>query len=83
MNSEQYCTFELDNLYLGLEATRVQEVLRAQPITEVPLAPFPIRGLMNMRGQIVLAQRETKRRGLLPGWPPADWVNPEKQPKPA
>ncbi len=29
-------------------------------------------------GQIVLAQRETKRRGLLPGWPPADWVNPEK-----
>ena len=23
-----------------------------------------------LRGQIVLAQRETKRRGLLPGWPP-------------
>jgi NAD(P)-dependent dehydrogenase (short-subunit alcohol dehydrogenase family) len=36
-----------------------------------------------LRGQIVLAQRETKRRGLLPGWPPADWVNPEKQAKPA
>jgi NAD(P)-dependent dehydrogenase (short-subunit alcohol dehydrogenase family) len=34
-------------------------------------------------GQIVIAQRETKRRGLLPGWPPADWVNPEKKPKPA
>src|ERR1700712_2833586 len=30
------------------------------------------------RGKIVLAQRETKRRGLLPGWPPADFVNPEK-----
>jgi NAD(P)-dependent dehydrogenase (short-subunit alcohol dehydrogenase family) len=30
------------------------------------------------RGKIVIAQRETKRRGLLPGWPPADWVNPEK-----
>jgi NAD(P)-dependent dehydrogenase (short-subunit alcohol dehydrogenase family) len=36
-----------------------------------------------LRGQIVIAQRETKRRGLLPGWPPADWVNPEKQAKPA
>jgi hypothetical protein len=36
-----------------------------------------------LRGQIVLAQRETKRRGLLPGWPPADWVNPEKKAKPA
>jgi hypothetical protein len=22
-----------------------------------------------LRGQIVMAQRETKRRGLLPGWP--------------
>ncbi len=32
----------------------------------------------DLRGQIVLAQRETKRRGLLPGWPPADWRNPEK-----
>jgi NAD(P)-dependent dehydrogenase (short-subunit alcohol dehydrogenase family) len=30
------------------------------------------------RGKVVLAQRETKRRGLLPGWPPADFVNPEK-----
>jgi NAD(P)-dependent dehydrogenase (short-subunit alcohol dehydrogenase family) len=32
----------------------------------------------DQRGKIVLAQRETKRRGLLPGWPPADFVNPEK-----
>ena len=39
MSTEQYCTFELDNLYLGLEARCVQEVLRAQPVTEVPLAP--------------------------------------------
>ena len=23
----------------------------------------------SLRGQIVMAQRETKRRGLLPGWP--------------
>jgi hypothetical protein len=35
-----------------------------------------------LRGQIVLAQRETKRRGLLPGWPPADWVNPERKTTP-
>ena len=35
----------------------------------------------SLRGKIVIAQRETKRRGLLPGWPPADWVNPEKQAK--
>lgn len=50
----QYCTFELGSMLLGVEARRVQEVLRAHPITPVPLAPDFIRGLMNLRGQIVL-----------------------------
>lgn len=62
--TEQYCTFELDNLFLALEARRVQEVLRYQPVTEVPLAPHPIRGLMNMRGQIVLIIDLRRRLGL-------------------
>jgi purine-binding chemotaxis protein CheW len=40
-------------LLLGVEARSVQEVLRAQPVTHVPLAPDFVRGLMNLRGQIV------------------------------
>ncbi|HTQ06613.1 MAG TPA: chemotaxis protein CheW [Polyangiaceae bacterium] len=66
--TEQYCTFELDGLYLGLEARKVQEVLRYQPVTGVPLAPFPVRGLMNMRGQIVLVI-DLRRRLDLPEAP--------------
>lgn len=50
----QYCTFELGPLLLGVQATKVQEVLRPQPVTPVPLAPDFVRGLMNLRGQIVL-----------------------------
>ncbi|MFZ5889684.1 MAG: chemotaxis protein CheW [Myxococcota bacterium] len=60
----QYCTFELGNLLLGLEAKLVQEVLRAQPVTEVPLSPHAVRGLMNMRGQIVLVVDLRRRLGL-------------------
>ena len=33
----------------------VQEILNAQPMTPVPLAPAVIRGLINLRGQIVTA----------------------------
>jgi purine-binding chemotaxis protein CheW len=60
----QYCTFELGTLLLGLEAKLVQEVLRSQPVTEVPLAPHAVRGLMNMRGQIVLVVDLRRRLGL-------------------
>lgn len=50
---EQLCTFYLDSYFLAVDALRVQEVLRQQPLTEVPLAPPAVRGLMNLRGQIV------------------------------
>lgn len=63
----QYCTFELGPLLLGVEARRVQEVLRAQPITPVPLAPGFIRGLMNLRGQIVLVIDLARRLGAPEG----------------
>lgn len=71
----QYCTFELGALLLGLEATLVQEVLRAQPVTEVPLAPSTVRGLMNMRGQIVLVVDLRRRLGLPEPPPDARRVN--------
>jgi purine-binding chemotaxis protein CheW len=63
----QYCTFELGPLLLGLEARRVQEVLRHQPITPVPLAPKYVRGLMNLRGQIVLVIDLCRRFGAAEG----------------
>jgi len=53
--TSQLCTFQLGELLLGLDVKRVQEVLRHQPMTHVPLASRVIRGLINLRGQIVLA----------------------------
>jgi purine-binding chemotaxis protein CheW len=50
---EHLCTFQVDALFIGIEIGRIQEILRAQPVTPVPLAPASIRGLMSLRGQIV------------------------------
>ena len=51
----QFCTFYLDRLYLGLDVLKVQEVIRNQEMTRVPLAPRHVCGLINIRGQIVTA----------------------------
>lgn len=51
----QYCSFQVGDLLLGVDVRRVQEVLRQQPMTRVPLAPPQVRGLINLRGQIVPA----------------------------
>ena len=51
----QYCTFFLGDLYLGVEVRKVQEVLRYREMTRVPLTCPVIRGLINLRGQIVPA----------------------------
>lgn len=53
--SNQYCTFYLDNLFFGVEVQKVQEVIRYQEMTRVPLASPVVRGLINLRGQIVTA----------------------------
>lgn len=39
----------------GVDVLEVQEVLREQQMTRIPTAPQVIRGLINLRGQIVTA----------------------------
>src|ERR1700743_2669808 len=53
--SAQFVTFHVADLFFGIEAVRVQEVLRYQEMTPIPLSPEAIRGLINLRGQIVAA----------------------------
>ncbi|MGD0810661.1 MAG: chemotaxis protein CheW [Acidimicrobiales bacterium] len=64
--SEQnsYCTFRLGELWIGIDVRRVQEVLRHDRMTVVPLAPPGVRGLINLRGQIVTALDLRSRLGL-------------------
>lgn len=53
--TRQFCTFFLDGLYFGVDVQKVQEVIRYQEMTRVPLASRVVRGLINLRGQIVTA----------------------------
>lgn len=62
--SRQYCTFILDGLSFGVEVLKVQEVVRYQEMTKIPLAPSVVRGLLNLRGQIVTAIDLRRRLGL-------------------
>lgn len=57
MNNQkhQFCTFFVDSLFLGIDVQQVQEVIRYQEMTRIPLAATAIRGLINLRGQIVTA----------------------------
>ncbi len=55
MTPTQLCTFLVDDLYFGVDVCDVQEVVRFQRVTPVPLAAFPLRGLINLRGHVVPA----------------------------
>lgn len=59
-----FCTFRVDRLHFGIEVERVQEVLRGQRMTRVPGAHDVVRGLMNLRGQIVTALDMRRRLQL-------------------
>lgn len=52
---KQYCTFFVDGQIFGLDVRDVQEIIRYQEMTRVPLASSVVRGLINLRGQIVTA----------------------------
>ncbi len=54
-HTRQFCTFYVDNLFLGIDVQQIQEVIRYQSMTRVPLSAAAISGLINLRGQIVTA----------------------------
>jgi purine-binding chemotaxis protein CheW len=61
---KQFCTFSVDGLFFGVEVLKVQEVIRYQEMTPVPLAPAVVNGLINLRGQIVTAIDLRRALGL-------------------
>jgi purine-binding chemotaxis protein CheW len=61
--SGQLATFRLDGDLYGIEVEHVQEVLRSQQLTRVPLAPAAVAGLINLRGQVVTAIELRERLG--------------------
>jgi purine-binding chemotaxis protein CheW len=53
--SQQFCTFMLQDEFFGVPVQQVQEVIRYQEMTRVPLVAKAVAGLINLRGQIVTA----------------------------
>jgi purine-binding chemotaxis protein CheW len=63
-DARQFCTFYLDEYLFGIELLKVQEVIQQLEFTEVPLAPYVVRGLLNLRGQIVMGIDLRRQLGL-------------------
>jgi len=59
-----YVSFSIAGHCFGLCASEVEEVVMAPEITEVPLAPKYLSGLINLRGQILPALRGSVLLGL-------------------
>ena len=53
--AKQLCGFKIADGIYAISVLDVQEVIRAQRVTPVPLAPNYVKGLINLRGQIVTA----------------------------
>lgn len=70
-DERQLCTFYAGGLYFGVDVHEVQEVLQYQDMVRVPLASNVVRGLINLRGQIVTAI-DLRRRLDLPEREPGD-----------
>lgn len=51
----QFSTFYIAERLYGIEVTKVQEIVKPMEMTEVPLAPAHISGLINLRGQVATA----------------------------
>lgn len=64
MATQKFCTFYLGEYFFGVDVLQVQEVIRFQKMTRVPLAPYAIRGLMNLRGNIVTAMDLRRRLNM-------------------
>ena len=61
-----YATLKVGEMTYGVDALIVQEVLRHQRMTPVPLAADEVSGLINLRGQVVTAIDLRRRLGLPP-----------------
>lgn len=61
---QEFVTLRLNQQLFGISVMAVQDVLRKQPISPVPLAPHIVAGSLNLRGRIVTAINLRKRLGI-------------------
>ena len=71
----QLSTFHVGKYLFGVDVSLVQEVVRLQLITPVPLAPPEIAGLINLRGDVLTAVDLRARLGLPPAGTTREPIN--------
>ncbi len=64
--SRELVTVRLEGQLLGIPVLAVHDVLSAQKITRIPLAPDWVAGVLNLRGRIVTAINLRQRLGFPP-----------------
>ncbi|MEO0412021.1 MAG: chemotaxis protein CheW [Pseudomonadota bacterium] len=64
--SQEFVTLRLAGQLLGIPVLQVHDVLKAQNMTPVPIAPSWVAGLINLRGRIVTCIDLRARLGLPP-----------------
>ncbi len=62
--SKDFVTIRLAGQLLGIPVLLVQDVIRLQNMTRVPLAPPWVAGVLNLRGRIVTAIALRERLGM-------------------
>lgn len=53
VEGEKFLTFRLNDIALGVEITRIKEIIEYGGITRIPMTPPCIRGVLNLRGKVV------------------------------
>lgn len=66
VGTRDYVTIMLDGQMLGIPVLAVHDVLNAQQITKIPMAPEWVAGVLNLRGKIVTAINLRARLKLPP-----------------
>ena len=51
--TDKYLIFVSDNLFYGIDAEQVVELITEHSITRLPRVPHYVRGIINLRGQII------------------------------
>jgi purine-binding chemotaxis protein CheW len=74
-SQRQFCTFRLGELSFGVDVRSIQEIIGHREMTRVPTASPVVRGLINLRGQIVMAIDLRHRLGLAPQPPEMESIN--------
>ena len=63
--TESYLTFKLDSELFAINVSKVLEILEVKPITKIPKAPAFMKGVINLRGNI-LPVIDTRNKFCMP-----------------